>query len=31
VRYYFVENDQPAGSPYDSVRVSYEYLRRLTF
>lgn len=31
VRYSFVENDEPAGSPYDSVRVSYEYLRHMQF
>jgi sugar phosphate isomerase/epimerase len=31
VRHYFVENDEPAGSPFDSLRVSIEYLRRLEF
>jgi sugar phosphate isomerase/epimerase len=31
VRHYFVENDEPAGSPFDSLRVSYEYLRQLEF
>ena len=31
VRHYFVENDEPAGSPFDSLRVSFEYLRRLEF
>lgn len=31
VRHYFVENDEPAGSPFESLRASYEYLRRLEF
>ena len=31
VRHYFVENDEPAGSPFDSLRASIEYLRRLEF
>jgi sugar phosphate isomerase/epimerase len=31
VRHYFVENDEPAGSPFESLRVSFEYLRRLEF
>lgn len=31
VEHYFVENDAPAGSPFDSVRVSYAYLRHLEF
>ncbi|HWS89568.1 MAG TPA: sugar phosphate isomerase/epimerase [Pyrinomonadaceae bacterium] len=31
VRHYFVENDEPSGSPFESLRVSYEYLRRLEF
>jgi sugar phosphate isomerase/epimerase len=31
VRHYFVENDEPAGSPFESLRVSYEYLRQLEF
>ena len=31
VRHYFVENDEPAGSPFDSLRVSIEYLRQLEF
>lgn len=31
VRHYFVENDEPAGSPFESLRVSIEYLRRLEF
>ncbi|MFL6255879.1 MAG: sugar phosphate isomerase/epimerase family protein, partial [Pyrinomonadaceae bacterium] len=29
VRHYFVENDEPAGSPFDSLRVSLEYLKQL--
>jgi sugar phosphate isomerase/epimerase len=29
VRHYFVENDEPAGSPFESLRVSIEYLRQL--
>jgi sugar phosphate isomerase/epimerase len=31
VRHYFVENDEPAGSPFDSLRVSFDYLRQLEF
>jgi sugar phosphate isomerase/epimerase len=31
VRHYFVENDEPAGSPFDSLRTSIEYLKRLEF
>jgi sugar phosphate isomerase/epimerase len=31
VRHYFVENDEPAGSPFESLRVSLDYLRRLEF
>lgn len=31
VRHYFVENDEPAGSPFDSLRTSIDYLRRLEF
>ncbi len=31
VRHYFVENDEPAGSPFESLRVSFDYLRRLEF
>jgi sugar phosphate isomerase/epimerase len=31
VRHYFVENDEPAGSPFESLRVSFEYLRQLEF
>jgi sugar phosphate isomerase/epimerase len=31
VRHYFVENDEPAGSPFESLRVSFEYLRKLEF
>lgn len=31
VRHYFVENDEPTGSPFDSLRTSIEYLRRLEF
>ncbi|MDT5271846.1 MAG: hypothetical protein QOH49_4032 [Acidobacteriota bacterium] len=31
VRHYFVENDEPAGSPFDSLRVSIEYLKQLEF
>ncbi|HEX7317286.1 MAG TPA: sugar phosphate isomerase/epimerase [Pyrinomonadaceae bacterium] len=31
VRHYFVENDEPAGSPFDSLRASIEYLKRLEF
>jgi sugar phosphate isomerase/epimerase len=31
VRHYFVENDEPAGSPFDSLRVSIDYLRQLEF
>jgi sugar phosphate isomerase/epimerase len=31
VRHYFVENDEPAGSPFESLRASAEYLKRLEF
>jgi sugar phosphate isomerase/epimerase len=31
VRHYFVENDEPAGSPFDSLRTSIDYLKRLEF
>jgi sugar phosphate isomerase/epimerase len=31
VRHYFVENDEPSGSPFESLRVSFEYLRKLEF
>ncbi len=31
VRHYFVENDEPAGSPFESLRVSFDYLKRLEF
>lgn len=31
VRHYFVENDEPAGSPFDSLRVSFDYLRQLEY
>ena len=31
VRHYFVENDEPAGSPFESLRASVEYLKRLEF
>lgn len=31
VRHYFVENDEPAGSPFESLRASIDYLRRLEF
>ncbi len=31
VRHYFVENDEPAGSPFDSLRASIKYLRRLEY
>ncbi len=31
VRHYFVEHDEPAGSPFDSLRASIEYLRQLEF
>lgn len=31
VRHYFVENDEPSGSPFESLRVSFDYLRRLEF
>lgn len=30
IEHYFVENDQPK-SPYDDLRISYEYLTKLTF
>jgi sugar phosphate isomerase/epimerase len=31
VRHYFVEHDEPPGSPFDSLRVSFDYLRQLQF
>jgi len=31
VRHYFVEQDETLGSPFDSVKVSLEYLKRLRF
>lgn len=31
VRHYFVEQDETSGSPFDSARVSLDYLRRLRF
>jgi sugar phosphate isomerase/epimerase len=31
VRHYFVENDEPVGSPFESLRVSFDYLRQLEF
>ena len=31
VRHYFVEQDETPGSPFDSLRVSMDYLRRLEF
>ena len=31
VEHYFVEHDNPPGSPFDSVAVSYEYLKKLRF
>jgi sugar phosphate isomerase/epimerase len=30
IQHYIVENDEPK-SPYDDLRISYEYLRGLTF
>jgi sugar phosphate isomerase/epimerase len=31
VKHYFVEQDETPGSPFDSVKVSLDYLRRLRF
>ena len=31
VRHYFVEQDETPGSPFDSLRVSMDYLKRLEF
>lgn len=31
VRHYFVEQDETPGSPFDSLKVSIDYLRRLEF
>ena len=31
VRHYFVEHDEPPGSPFESLKVSIDYLRRLEF
>jgi hypothetical protein len=31
VKHYFVEQDQTAGDPIDSLRDSYQYLQKLEF
>lgn len=31
VRHYFVEQDETPGSPFDSIKVSYDYLKRIKF
>ncbi|HEX8888607.1 MAG TPA: sugar phosphate isomerase/epimerase, partial [Pyrinomonadaceae bacterium] len=31
VRHYFVEQDETPGSPFDSLKISMDYLRRLEF
>jgi sugar phosphate isomerase/epimerase len=31
IRHYFYEQDETPGSPFDSAKTSYEYLRSLTF
>lgn len=31
IRHYFYEQDEMAGSPFDSARLSYEYLRSLSY
>jgi sugar phosphate isomerase/epimerase len=31
VKYYFVEQDQTPGSPFDSIKVSVDYLKQLEF
>jgi sugar phosphate isomerase/epimerase len=31
IRHYFVEQDQCPGSPFDSIKVSVDYLKQLTF
>jgi sugar phosphate isomerase/epimerase len=31
VRHYFVEQDETPGSPFESLKVSIDYLRRLSF
>ncbi len=31
IRHYFYEQDETPGSPFDSAKASYEYLRSLTF
>jgi sugar phosphate isomerase/epimerase len=31
VKHYFVEQDETPGSPFDSIKISYDYLRQLRF
>lgn len=31
VKHYFVEQDETPGSPFDSIKVSYDYLRQVRF
>jgi sugar phosphate isomerase/epimerase len=31
VKHYFVEQDETPGSPFDSIKVSFDYLKRLEF
>jgi sugar phosphate isomerase/epimerase len=31
VKHYFVEQDETPGSPFDSIKVSYDYLRQIRF
>ena len=30
-QHYFVEQDETPGSPFDSLKISYEYLKQLRF
>jgi sugar phosphate isomerase/epimerase len=31
VRHYFVEQDETPGSPFESMKISMDYLRKLEF
>jgi sugar phosphate isomerase/epimerase len=31
VKHYFVEQDETPGSPFDSIKISYDHLKRMSF
>jgi hypothetical protein len=31
VKYFIVEQDECPGSPFDSIKISHDYLRKLEF